>query len=224
MNNVLEGINSRWGRRMDKWPGRQNAGNRCHGREYRKKNEKKQDSLSDLKDIKHINTHIIGVWKEKWPEKIFEEIVAENVPNMGMEIVNQVQESQSSRQEKPKENMLRHKAIQLTTIKNRDKTWKGTRGKWQITYKGTPIKLSADFSTENRNSASQNGMSWLFKVMEEKSLQWKILCPARLSLRLDREIKRQAEVKRMQHHQISFTTNAKGTSLSGKHNRRERPT
>ena len=30
-------------------------------------------------------------WKKwKWPEKIFEEIIAENFPNMGQEIVNQV--------------------------------------------------------------------------------------------------------------------------------------
>ena len=38
------------------------------------------------------------------------------------------------------------------------------------------------------------------------------------------EKSRQVKVKRMQHHQTSFTTNAKGTSLSRKHKRRERPT
>ena len=41
---------------------------------------------------------------KKGPEKIFEEIIAENVPNMGKEIVSQVQEAQRSpRQDKPKE-------------------------------------------------------------------------------------------------------------------------
>ena len=92
------------------------------------------------------------------------------------------------------------------------------------TYRRTPIRLSADFSTENRNSTSQKRMSSLFKVMEEKNLQPKILYPERLSLRLNREIKRQVKVKRMQHHQTSFTTNAKGTSLNRKRKRRERPT
>ena len=67
-------------------------------------------------------------------------------------------------------------------------------------------------------------MSSLFNVMEEKNLQPKILYPERLSLRLNREIKRQVKVKRMQHHQTSFTTNAKGTSLNRKRKRRERPT
>ena len=35
---------------------------------------------------------------------------------------------------------------------------------------------------------------------------------------------RQAKAKRIQYHQISSTTNAKGTSLSGKHKRRKGPT
>ena len=47
-----------------------------------------------------------------------------------MEIVNQVQESQSPRQDKPQENTLRtHIAIKLTKIKNRDKILKETSGK-----------------------------------------------------------------------------------------------
>ena len=41
--------------------------------------------------------------REKLPEKIFEEITAENFSFMGKETVTQVQEVQSSRQNKPKE-------------------------------------------------------------------------------------------------------------------------
>ena len=37
-------------------------------------------------------------------------------------------------------------------------------------------------------------------------------------------LSRQAKVKRIQHHQTSFTRNAKGTSLGRKHTRRKRPT
>ena len=41
-----------------------------------------------------MNIHIIGVTegeeRDKQPEKIFEEIIAENFPNMGKKIVNQV--------------------------------------------------------------------------------------------------------------------------------------
>ena len=56
-------------------------------------------SLRDPWDnIKHTNIWIIGVPKEgeknKGTEKMFEEIIVENFPNMGKEIVNQVQEAQ----------------------------------------------------------------------------------------------------------------------------------
>ena len=58
-----------------------------------------EDSLRDLWDkIKCTNIRIIGVpeeeEKKKGTEKIFEEIIVENFPNMGKEIVNQVQEVQ----------------------------------------------------------------------------------------------------------------------------------
>ena len=58
-----------------------------------------EDSLRDLWDsIKHTNIRIIGVpeeeEKKKGTEKILEEIIVENFPNMGKEIVNQAQEVQ----------------------------------------------------------------------------------------------------------------------------------
>ena len=49
----------------------------------------------------HYRSH--GRRREKGSEKIFEEIIAENFPNMGKEMVNHVQEAQSPRQDKPKE-------------------------------------------------------------------------------------------------------------------------
>ena len=58
-----------------------------------------EDSLRDHWDnTKYTNIRIIGVpeeeEKKKGTEKIFEEIIVENFPNMGKEIVNQVQEAQ----------------------------------------------------------------------------------------------------------------------------------
>ena len=38
--------------------------------------------------------------------------------------------------------------IKLTKLKDRDKILKATKEKQQITYKGTPIRLSAEFSAE----------------------------------------------------------------------------
>ena len=69
--------------------------------------KRNEDSLRDLWDIKCTNIHIIGVPEEeekgKGPEKVFEEIIAENFPNMGKETVTQVQKAQSPIQDKPKE-------------------------------------------------------------------------------------------------------------------------
>ena len=67
------------------------------------------------------------------------------------------------------------------------KMLKATREKQQIIYKGTPIRLSADFSGETLQARRE----WhdIFKVMKGKNLQPRILYPARLSLRFNRKSK-----------------------------------
>ena len=100
-----------------------------------------------------MNICIIGVpegeEREKGHEKILEEIIAEKFLNTGKEIVNQVQEAQRvPGRINPRRNTPRHIVIKVTKIKVRDKILKATREKQHITYKGTPIRLSADFSTE----------------------------------------------------------------------------
>ena len=73
-----------------------------------KRMKRTEDSLRDLWDnIKCTNIRILGVpeeeEKKKRYEKICEEIIVENFPNMEKERVNQVQESQRVIQDKPKE-------------------------------------------------------------------------------------------------------------------------
>ena len=77
--------------------------------------------------------------------------------------------------------------IKITKIKDKDKILKATKENQQVTYKGTPIRLSADFSTETLQARRE----WhdKFKVMKGKNLQSRILYPARLSFRFDQEIK-----------------------------------
>ena len=74
----------------------------------------------NTKCTKCTNIRIIGVSEEeekkKGTKKIFEEIIVENFPNMGKEIVNQVQEAQSTIQDKSKEKHTKTHINQ--TIKN----------------------------------------------------------------------------------------------------------
>ena len=97
-------------------------------------------------------TQIIGVpeeEKKKGYEKIFEEIIVENFPNMEKEIVNQVQEGQRLPYRiNPKRNTPRHILIKLAKTKHKERILKEAREKQQVTYKGNPIHLTADLSAE----------------------------------------------------------------------------
>ena len=87
---------------------------------------------------------------------MFEEIIVENFPNMGKEIVNQVQEEQRVEYSMyPRRNMPRHILNKLPKIKYKEKILKAAREKQQITYKGIPIRLTADLSAETLQVRSE---------------------------------------------------------------------
>ena len=100
-----------------------------------------EDNLRDLWDNtnKCTNIWIIGVpgkeEKKKGSEKIFEAIIVENFPNMGKEIVTQVQEAQRVPYRiNPRKNIPRHILIKLTKIKFKEKILKTGREKQKVTY------------------------------------------------------------------------------------------
>ena len=89
--------------------------------------KRNENSLWD--NIKCTNIHIIGVpegeEREKGPERIFEEIISENFPNMRKETLIQVQEAQRVRYNRnPRKNTLRHILVKLTKIKTKKKCQK----------------------------------------------------------------------------------------------------
>ena len=101
--------------------------------------ERTEDNLRDLWDnIKCTNIQIIWVpeeeEKKKRYEKIFEEVIVENFPNIEKEIVNHVQETQRVPYRiNPRRNMPRHILIKLTKIKHKERILKSTREKQQVT-------------------------------------------------------------------------------------------
>ena len=107
---------------------------------------------------------------------------------MGKEIVNQVQEAQRVPYRiNPRRNTPRHILIKLSKIKYNEKILKAAKEKQQITYKGIPIRLTADLSAETL----QTGREWqdIFKVTKGKNLQPRLLYPARISFRFNGEMR-----------------------------------
>ena len=125
MSNTLEGSNSRISQ-AEEWivyleDGTVESTATEQNREKRMK--RNEDNLRDVWDnIKHTSICIIGVpedKREKGPEKILEEIIAENFLTVGKEIVNQVQEAQRvPGRINTRRNTLRHTLLKLTKIKD----------------------------------------------------------------------------------------------------------
>ena len=158
----------------------------------------------------HQHSNYTGEEKKKGSEKIFEEIIVENFPNMGKEIVDQVQETQRVPYRiNPRRNTSRHILIKLSKIKYKEKILKAARGKQQKTYKGIPTKLTADLSAAILQA--RRGWQDIFKLKKGKNLQPRLLYPARISFSFDGESKTFTD-KQNQHHQTSFTTNTKGNT------------
>ena len=171
--------------------------------------------------MKCSNIRIKGVPEEedkkKDHEKILEEIMVENFPKMGKEIITQVQETQRV----PNRNTPRHILIKLTKIKHKEQILKAAREKQQITHKGIPIRITPDLSIETL----QTRREWqdILKVMKENNLQPRLLYPARISLKYEGEIKSFTDKQKLREFSTtklfntSCSTNAKGSSLDRKH-------
>ena len=163
-----------------------------------------EDSFRDLwHNIERTNIRIIGVpeeeEKKKGYEKIFEEIRAENFPNMEKEIVKSKRHKESNtgytspRGTKspyrihPRRNMPRNTLIKLTKTKHKERILKAARERQQVTYKGNPICLTADLSAETLQARRE----WqdIFKVLKGKNLQPILLYLARIAFKIDGEIK-----------------------------------
>ena len=81
---------------------------------------------------------------------LFEKIMKENVPNLEKEIdFQEFQEAQRVPQKlDPRKHTPSHIIITLAKLKDKERILKAAREKETVTYKGVPIRLSADFSKE----------------------------------------------------------------------------
>ena len=73
-------------------------------------------------------------------------------------------------------------------MKDKERIFTAVREKERVTYKGIPIRLSADFSKETLQA--RRGWKEVFKTMKSKNLHPRLLYPAKLPIRMEGQIKR----------------------------------
>ena len=131
---------------------------------------------------------------------------------MKKEIANQVQEAQRVPYRiNPRRNTPRHILIKLTKTKHNERILKAAREKQQVTYKGNPIQVTADLSAETLQARRE----WQdkFKVLKGKNLQPRLWYPARISFRIDGEIKSFSDKQKLR--EFSTTKPALQQMLNG---------
>ena len=89
----------------------------------------------------------------------------------------------------------RHNIIKMPKVKDEEGILKAAREKKLVTYRGVPIRLSADFSKETLQA--RRDWQEIFKVMKSRDLQPRLLYPTNTSGRIKGQIKRFPDKKKI---------------------------
>ena len=89
-------------------------------------------------------------------------------------------------------------------MKHKERILKAANEKQQVTYKGNPISLTADLSTETLQARRE--CQDIFKVLKGKNVQPRLLYPARISFKIKGEIKSFSDKQKLR--EFSTTTPA----------------
>ena len=112
----------------------------------------------------------------------------ENFPSLAKEIDSlKVKEAQRvPKKLNTRRNTPRHIIITVAKIKDKERILKAAREKETVTYKGVPRRLSADIAKETLQARAWQEV---FQVMEDKDLHPRFFYPAKLSFRMEGQIK-----------------------------------
>jgi hypothetical protein len=130
--------------------------------------------MQDICDtMKRPNLRIMGIKEEdiqtKGIDKLFNRIIAENFLNLEKQRVIQVQEVyRIPNCQDQKRNTPRQIIIKTLNLQNKERILEVTKEKRQITYKGKPIRITADFSTQTLNTRR----SWrnIYQALKETTV------------------------------------------------------
>jgi uncharacterized coiled-coil protein SlyX len=103
------------------------------------------------------------------PENIFNKIIEENFPNLKKEMTINAQEAYRTPNTLDyKRKPFHHIIIKTLNVQNKERILKAVRKRGQLTYKGRPIRITSDFSTESFKARR----SWknVFQTLKEHKL------------------------------------------------------
>ena len=95
----------------------------------------------------------------------------------------------------PRRTTPRHIIIKMPKVKDKERTLKAAREKQRFTYKGVPMRLSADFSKETLQA--RRDWQEIFKVMKSRDLHPRLPYPEKLSSRIAGQVKSFPDKKKL---------------------------
>ena len=158
-----------------------------------KRIRKNEEGLREMQDnLKRNNIRKIGIpegeEEEQGIENLFEKVMMENFPNLRREKMTKIQETQRvPNKRNPKRPTARPIIIKMAKFQDKERILQAAREKQEATYKGALISIAADFSMETLQARRE----WqkIFQVMRTRSLQPRLLYPARLSIKIEGQIR-----------------------------------
>ena len=180
LKNTVEGMKSRLDETEDQISELDNKEkNSQKDQEKEKRLKNNEEVLRELQGNMKCNNNCIieipeGEEEQQGIENLFEKVMMENFPNLMREKVTQIQEAQRIPiKRSPKRPTPKHIRTKMAKFQDKERILKAAREKQEVTYKGAPIRLAADFSMETL----QARMEWqeIFQVMKNKGLQPRLL-------------------------------------------------
>ena len=112
----------------------------------------------------------------------------------------------------PKRPTSRYITVKIYKVKDKERILKAARENQLVTYKRIPIRPSDDFSKETL----QARLDWqeIFKVMKSRDLQPRLLYPAKISFRIQGQIKSFQDKKKQK--EFIITRNIKEAYIRSK--------
>jgi hypothetical protein len=141
--------------------------------------------------MRRPNLRMIGIEESedsqlKGPINIFNKIIDENVPNLKKDMPMKIQEAyRTPNRQEQKRNSSLNIIIKTPNALKKERILKAEREKGKVTYKGRPIRITADFLPETMKARR----SWadVIQTLREHKCQPRLLYPAKLSIMIDRE-------------------------------------